>query len=60
MSEQQAIDDMPVIMEHHHASTANEDTSRLGVGSDIVGGVAGVIFVVVLAWLVLTMAGVLG
>lgn len=52
--EQQIVEDMPVIVEHEEAAAPDREES-----AKIAAGVLAVIALVVLAWLVLTMAGVL-
>lgn len=59
MTEHQVVEQMPVIVDHDD-DEIEPDRSSLPIGADIVGGVAGMIFLIVLAWLLLTMAGVLG
>ena len=57
MGQREMTADLPIV-EGDVEDTATED--RLRGAGDIVAGVAGVIFVIVLAWVILSMTGVLG
>ncbi len=58
MSNSRAVDDLPLVVEREAKPDAEAPLRRVGI--DIVAGVLGALLVVVIAWAVLNMMGVLG